>query len=157
VPREFTGPGGTTFAIFEPEPVSDAPAFSDEALALRFADRHARALRYVSAWERWLYWTGTHWQIDRTLHAFDLVRALCREAAAECNSEKLARALASAKTVGAVERLAKADRRLVATTDQWDLDPWLLNTPEGTIDLRTGRTRQHHSGDYLTKATTWRP
>ncbi len=31
-----------------------APAFSDEALALRFAERHADDLRYVAAWGRWL-------------------------------------------------------------------------------------------------------
>jgi putative DNA primase/helicase len=157
VPREFTGPGGTTFAVFEPEPASDAPAFSDEALALRFADRHAKALRHVWAWGRWLYWTGTHWQIDRTLHAFDLVRALCREAAAECNNEKLARALASAKTVAAVERLAKSDDRLSAKTDQWDLDPWLLNTPDSTIDLRTGKTRPHYPEDHITKVSAVAP
>ncbi len=30
------------------------PAFSDEALALRFAERHAIALRYVAAWGKWL-------------------------------------------------------------------------------------------------------
>jgi hypothetical protein len=35
----------------------------------------------------------------------------------------------SAKTVAAVERLAKADRRLAATVSQWDADLWQLNTP----------------------------
>ena len=35
----------------------------------------------------------------------------------------LKQALASAKTVAAVERLAKADRRLAGTTEQWDADP----------------------------------
>jgi hypothetical protein len=30
------------------------PAFSDEALALRFADLHADDLRYVAAWGKWL-------------------------------------------------------------------------------------------------------
>src|SRR5215813_1187461 len=156
MPHEFTGPGGT-YTIFEPELASDAPAFSDEALALRFADQYAKDLRYVAAWGRWLHWSGTHWRIDNTLHVFDLVRALCREAAAECDDEKLARILASAKTVAAVERLAKADRRLAATMDQWDLDPLLLNMPDGTIDLRTGIIRPHRSGDYLTKVTAVAP
>jgi hypothetical protein len=32
---------------------AQAPAFSDEALALRFAERHAGELRYVAAWGRW--------------------------------------------------------------------------------------------------------
>ena len=56
--------------------------------------------------------------LDETLHAFDLARAICREVAAGC--EKPASAVASAKTVAAVERLAKADRRLAAAAAQWD-------------------------------------
>ena len=46
--------------------------------------------------------------------------------AIEC--DKPASAVASAKTVAAVERLAKADRRLAATAAQWDANGWLLNT-----------------------------
>lgn len=45
----------------EPAVISDdprPPAFSDEALALRFADQHAHDLRYVAAWGRWLSWRG---------------------------------------------------------------------------------------------------
>lgn len=59
--------------------------------------------------------------------------------------------------MAAVERLAKADRRLAATVDQWDSDQWLLNTPDGVIDLRTGRTRPHDPGDHLTKITAASP
>lgn len=143
------------FHIEEAEP--RPPAFTDEALALRFADRHAEELRYVAPWSKWLYWTGTHWRIDDTLLAFDLSRAVCREAAAECNKQKIATVLASAKTVAAVERLAKADRRLAATIDQWDADPWLLNTPNGVIDLRAGKMRQHDPDDHLTKITAVTP
>jgi putative DNA primase/helicase len=37
---------------------------------------------------------------------------------------------AKAKTVAAVVTLARSDRRLAATTDQWDRDPWSFNTGE---------------------------
>jgi putative DNA primase/helicase len=37
--------------------------------------------------------------------------------------------------------------------DQWDIDPWLLNTPMGIVDLKTGRLRPHFQGDYVTKIT----
>jgi len=133
------------------------PAFSDEALALRFAERHADDLRYVAAWSNWISWTGVRWQPDDTLAAFDKARRICREAAAECNKPKIAVAIASAKTVAAVERLAKSDRRLAATVDQWDADPWLLNTPDGVIDLRTGHRRAHRPKDYCTKITAVGP
>lgn len=45
------------------------PTFSDEALALRFAECHAQGLRYVAAWSKWLTWAGKRWQFDDTLKA----------------------------------------------------------------------------------------
>ena len=137
---------------FDPRP----PAFADEALALHFAERHADDLRYVAAWSKWLAWDGMRWRQDDTLLAFDLARRVCRQAASECKP-KVAVAIASAKTVAAVERLARADRRIAAAVDQWDADPWLLNTPNGEIDLRTGRLSPHRRFSYSTKATAVAP
>ncbi len=133
------------------------PAFTDEALALRFAERHQHMLGYVAAWGRWLIREPGVWRFDDTLRAFDLARAICRTAAAECNEDRLAESVASAKTVAAIERLAKADRRHAATTDQSDADPWLLNTPGGVVDLRTGQMPGHRHDDYMTKITTVAP
>jgi putative DNA primase/helicase len=151
-------------AIFERIKAAEAqaavdrpPTFSDEALALRFAERHAGDLRYVAGWGKWVQWTGTHWRFDDTKLAFDLARRVCRAAAAECNNPKQASAIASAKTVAAVERLALADRRIAATVDQWDAEPWLLNSPDGAIDLRTGDVRPHNPLDYATKITAVGP
>lgn len=106
-----------------------APAYSDEALALRFAERHAGDFRYVAEWSKWLSWARTHWRADNTLHAFDRARQIVREAAKACKASKRASLIASAKTVAAVERLAKSDRRLAATIDQSDGNPDIFNTP----------------------------
>jgi putative DNA primase/helicase len=133
------------------------PLFTDEALALRFALRHALKLRYVAGSSRWFIYTGKQWTADETLHAFDLARLVCREASAECNKPKIATTLASAKTVAAIERLAKSDRKMAATMDQFDVDPMLLNTPDGVVDLCTGKIREHHAGDYLTRITAVAP
>jgi phage/plasmid-associated DNA primase len=130
-----------------------SPAFSDDALALRFVDRHASELRYVAVWAKWLRWDRKRWAFDETLHVFDLVRHVCREAASECNEPKASKAIASAATVAAVERLARADRRIAATVDQWDADPWLLNTPDSVVDLRSGQMRRHRAEDCMTKIT----
>ncbi len=110
--------------------VADArpPEFSDEALAQRFARLHGAALRYVAAWSHWYAWTGARWALDSTLDAFDRARAICRVAASGADKPHVQTALASAKTVAAVERLAKADRRIAATVGQWDADPDTFNT-----------------------------
>lgn len=34
-----------------------------------------------------------------------------------------------------------------------DRDPYLLNTPSGTVDLRTGSIRRHDPADFITKST----
>lgn len=103
-------------------------ATSEEAIALAFAQRHAGHLRYVAKWGCWLDFDGTRWANDETLHAFDRARAICREVALE--GDKAASVVASAKTVAAVERLARADRRLAATATHWDADSWEFNTGE---------------------------
>lgn len=129
------------------------PEYTDEALALRFADHHAAVLRYVAAWGRWFIWDGKKWARDETLMAFNFARKICRDAANECPDARIACRIASAATVAAVERLARSDRRLAATVDQWDSDNWVLNTPEGVVDLRTGILRKHDPEEYLTKIT----
>src|SRR3954452_3043002 len=101
--------------------VVDIPAeYSDESLALRFTAEHGRTLRYVAGWGKWMRWDGTVWRPDATRYVFDLARRICRQASAECDKEhsSVASAVASARTVAAVERLAQADRAHAATVDQ---------------------------------------
>ena len=99
---------------------------------------------------------GTCWHEDETLAVFDRARAICRKASAECGDAKMAAAvrLAAARTAVAVEILALSwDRRHATTIEQWDADAWLLNTPAGTVDLRTGELNDHRREQYLTKIT----
>ena len=51
----------------------------------------------------------------------------------------------------------RAHRRHAATVEQWDSDPWLLNTPDGTVDLRSGILRPPRWDEYITKSTTVGP
>jgi putative DNA primase/helicase len=144
----------------EPADTADtAPAWSESDLALRFVERHKHELRYVSGWGKWMRWDGSRWQTEETLLAFDLSHRVCREAAREMalKSNKSPNGIASSKTAVGVEKLARADRRLAATVDQWNSDIWLLNTPGGVVDLRTGEMRPGLPEDYMTKLTTVAP
>lgn len=131
-PASPTGPPGDA-EEYEPRP----PGFSDDALGLAFTARHAEDWRYVAGWGQWLTWDGTRWLKETTLKAFDLSRRICREAAARCMNAKVAAKVAGATTVAAVERLARADRGHAATPEQWDMDPWLFDTPGGIPALKT--------------------
>ena len=144
----------------EAEPVvsSDESVWgTEDALALAFTRRYHRDWRYVAGWGRWLVWDGNRWRTEDTLAATDLIRSVCRHAAVRADNPKVAAKLASSSTVGGVERLARADRRHAATTEEWDADPWLLNTPGGVVDLKTGRQRPHDRADRMTKITTATP
>jgi putative DNA primase/helicase len=136
------------------------PEYSDESLARRFAAKHANDARYVAAWAKWLLWSGSQWQFDNTMRAFDMARTICRVASAEitdARAVKLGTAIASAKTVAATLSLARADRRQAATAEQWDAHPWLLNTPGGVVDLNTGTITPHDLEHYHTKITAVAP
>jgi putative DNA primase/helicase len=134
-----------------------APQFSEEALALLFAELYADELRYVAGWGKWLRFDGTKWGFDETREVFSLAREVCREVAATANKPSEAKIIASAKTRAAVTSLTSDDRRIAATVDQWDQDLWLLNTPNGVVDLRTGEMREHRADDYMTKLTAAAP
>ena len=138
------------------DPDADAslpPEFSDDALGLRFSEQYAPSLRFVAAWNRWMIWDGCIWRRDDTLRAYDLVRRTIRATNADALKPEERTQLAAASKVAAIEKLVRSDRRHALTADRWDADPWLLNTPGGIIDLRTGDRMPHASHHLMTKCT----
>lgn len=143
-----------------PAGASDEPAVvGEDALAAAFTARHGEDWRYVAKWGSWLHWRGACWKPEETHLIFDLSRGVCREAAASCRVEFPARSarISSAGTVAAVVKLAQSDRRHAATVEQWDQDPWTLNTPGGVVDLKTGALRPHARTDHMTNIATATP
>ena len=119
-----------------------------------------------------MFYTGSRWERDeRLLHltrtrdflrrkADELVRWAQRKVANGEDGEKLvetceavAKSLRSAQTVAHVVGLARSNPGQVALVAQWDADPWLLGTPGGTVDLRTGELRPAKPAEYITKQT----
>lgn len=129
---------------------------TDDALALSFVEHHSD-LRFVADWGHWLRWDSKRWAKDNTLQVFDEVRKHLREHDNPNLNESRKRELSSAKTVSAVERLARSDRRTAATSDQWDADDWVINTPTGIVDLNTGGVSPHRLGACCTKITAAGP
>jgi putative DNA primase/helicase len=135
--------------------------YTDEALAARFTDQYGQDLKYVNGWGRWFVWDGKRWSVDETLRVANLCRVISREALLEIvkagGARSLVRAVGSASTVSAIERLARADRTHATSSHDWDSDPWLLNTPDGTVDLKTGQILPHTRSDLITKITSVTP
>jgi len=130
-------------------------AQTDYGNCRRLADRHGHLLRYVSSWG-WLVWDGTRWKRDKT----DEVMRKAKETVSAIdpapstwqgdlaghakNSQAIAR-------LQAMIKLARSEPEIVATPDEFDTDPWLLNVNNGTIDLRTGELRPHRQEDLMTQ------
>ena len=72
---------------------------------------------------------------------------------AESQDRKTEITARKAAFAGAVERFARADPAFAVTAEIWDRDPWLLGTPGGTVDLRTGELRPAKQEDGITRST----
>ena len=131
-------------------------ALTQDSVAQIFAQRFKDQLRYCHHTGAWFRWADTHWQREQTALAFDICRKLSREISrgSGTNVMKEARKVGFA---GGVERFAKADRAFAVTSEIWDRDPFLLGTPGGTVDLRTGVLRAADPADGITKLTAVTP
>jgi P4 family phage/plasmid primase-like protien len=132
---------------------------TDMGNAERFVARHGEDARYCFLWGKWLVWTGARWERDDTgqVHrlAKETVRGIYQEAAA-AEDEDRRKALARHATHSEAERKIKAMLELAKSEvpvapDELDADPWRLNVPNGTVDLRTGELRSHRREDMLTR------
>ncbi|PSC03816.1 hypothetical protein SLNSH_17045 [Alsobacter soli] len=129
---------------------------SEDDLALRFIGRHCDQLRFDHTRAAWYVWDGSRWGLDQTRQAFDLVRSYIRDVAAD-GDPRSAGKVSSVRFAKAVEIFAAADRRVAVTSEAWDADPWLLGTPDGTIDLKTGRLKSADPADRITKLAAVAP
>jgi putative DNA primase/helicase len=57
----------------------------------------------------------------------------------------------SAARINAMIDLARSEPGIPILPDQLDREPWLLNVQNGSIELRTGKLREHRRDDYITK------
>lgn len=127
-------------------------------LALHFVDRHADTVRYVSAWRSWVRWDGKRWLCD-SAGVRDMIRNSC--AAVVYGHHTLGpstkRSLMSSPSIEGVERHARSHGLISAAVDIWDADDFLLNTPGGIVDLRSGEMKPHDPSKFMTKITAVSP
>lgn len=136
------------------------PQYSEEHLASMYTRLHSEDWKFVAEFSKWFWWDEFRWRPDLTLRAFDLARELAREVSAQALSDpslsrtqqtRVGAVMGSAKTVAAIERLARADRGHAMVADAFDKDPGLLNTVSGVIDTRSGQSYARDKSFYITK------
>ncbi len=133
---------------------------TDLGNANRLLNSHGGDLRYCPSLG-WHVWDGTRWKRDELGQVFERAKrtavALYTEAAVEDDDDKRkaivrwARQSESKTHIVAMVTLAQTDPRVAVPADVFDADPWLLNVANGTVDLRTGKLRDHDPTDRITK------
>jgi putative DNA primase/helicase len=145
-------------------PALGAPFLSDQWLALKLVERRRADIRYVPSQGRFLVWDGARYNPDADLLAEDLVKLELRKIAAEVarmgatDKEKRefaekAVSICSAARAAAVLKLIQSDRQIAVSAASLDHDPWTLNTPNGMIDLKTGKVLPADPDQLCTRST----
>lgn len=109
----------------------------------------------------WHFWDGKRWCRDDhgelLRRARMTVQAMRAEAARLADKDdrealwKFATASEKRERLKAMVGLAEIDLAVLVRADDLDADPFLLNVENGTIDLRTGKLREHRRADLITK------
>ena len=135
----------------EPLPV----AMSEDSLATRFADQYGEDWRYVKKWDQWFHYDGEGWRRDETEQVFRLSIEHCRAAIYWPEAASLTwdgkKKIGRRATAGNVRDMARNDRRIAASVDQWDSDPFLVGVPGGVFDVATGKILLGEREHYITK------
>jgi P4 family phage/plasmid primase-like protien len=137
---------------------------TDVGNAERFAAAWADEVKYCSSQRRWYTWTGTHWQKDERgrvqarakllVRAMHIEAALCADDGARKALSAHAKASESANRISAMLALAQSEPGIAVSIDEFDRDPWLLNCPNGTLNLHTYALRSHNPADLITRITS---
>lgn len=134
---------------------------TDYGNAERLVMEHGEELRHATG-IGWLVWDGRRWRRDArnkdvTRRMKATVRALRREAAEADQGDGSAKLFAhankseqSARLAAAIQ-LAESEIDVDAEPADFDADSMLLNVLTGTIDLRTGKLRDHNPSDLITR------
>ena len=129
---------------------------TEDSAAKHFVELHGDKIRYCHSQGKWFHWNGFYWGINDTSLAFHFARELARQLA-ENEDDRRRYKIEATSFAGGVERFAKADPNVAVTMKYWNSDPWLLGTPGGTVDLRSGLVRPASPEDGITKVTSVTP
>jgi putative DNA primase/helicase len=150
----------TTFVDPAPTPAPTVRGFTDTdiANAIRLGRQHGGNIRFTSA-AGWLVYDGKRWrEDDRDVR----IQALAKSTALSIYDEiktapnqdemlKHAKRSQGKSAIEAMISLARSEPGVYMALTAFDADPFLLNVLNGTLDLRTGKLREHSREDYVTK------
>jgi P4 family phage/plasmid primase-like protien len=132
--------------------------------AQRLVARHGESFRYCPQTGKLLVWNGQRWidddggQVER--YAKGVARSLWRELEDLPENDPRRKVLVkhvlkseTAAGISAIVRLAKTEAGVSVPATDFDADQMIINTPNGTVDLRSTEIYPHRPADLITKIT----
>lgn len=162
----------TEFDALELEDEDDedvaAAELSDVWVTEQFLRKHGASVKWVPSWGKFLFWNGQCWRKDEVLKVPGLIVTVCKEVADRLMREgsndreraanaKKAVAICSARTIQAVQSLLKLEPSIITQAEVMDADPWVLGTPGGTVDLKTGEILTSEPMRFVSKLAAVTP
>ncbi|HKS27869.1 MAG TPA: phage/plasmid primase, P4 family [Pyrinomonadaceae bacterium] len=136
-------------------------SLSDAGNAECMAALYGNVFRYDHTRKKWLAWDGIRWNIDDKGLARKLAVRVVRarhQAAIEVEDLDARKRLShwgltseNIIRINALLQMAQVLEPFSTTIEQYDANPLLATTQNGTLDLRDGIFRESHPEDYLTK------
>ncbi|MDY6086606.1 MAG: phage/plasmid primase, P4 family [Succiniclasticum sp.] len=175
------------YAVQEFESSLEPYDYTDVGQARVFVNQYGGRIRYSTATKWLVYngmkWNESELEVQglvqqltdrqlkearKMLHAANAAEETAAESEDSEQTEAVKEALRAAKAYRKFVLDYRKTNRISATmtearpavlidVTELDKDPFLLNTPVGTVDLRTGRIKPHDPGDFITKITAVSP
>ena len=132
---------------------------TDLGNAERLVHNFGSESRYCHAWKNWLIWDGKRWAVDKTEQIRQIgkkvVRRIYLEAEQETEDRKRQEIAKHAMNSESDKRirslLSLAQSEVPITPEQLDVNPWLLNCLNGTVDLETGNLLSHQREHFISQ------
>jgi putative DNA primase/helicase len=130
---------------------ADGENLTDLGNAARLVARHGERLKYVDMENDWKIYDGQRWRTDTTREVYRLahetLEGVTQYAATLADKHQrdplLKHAMKSESNYGIAAMVSQARNLVPGTLDEFDVDPFLFNCANGTINLRTGALQPH--------------
>lgn len=132
----------------------DPGQVTDDLIIRRFVDLFGTEFRYDHSCGCWYHFDGATWHEQKTQLPKSRIRDICMEFV---RVDPKLKWLGQEKAWSQILRGAQSDQDLAVTAESWGQDDFLLGTPRGTIDLKSGELRPAQPSDHIANTTVVSP
>ncbi len=161
--QEVIGVVSSIINIHEQEKPNTIFHYTDTGNAERIVAQYGETIRYCYPWKKWVVYNidGGFWAIDNNGEIIKLAKKVVKKIYKEAttlsdSSERIKLAKWAMKSeanhsLRAMVEVAQSEEGISVDPEELDTNLWLLNCKNGTLDLQTGKLREHNKKDFITK------